>query len=154
MDDKDLVIRVKGVDDIMTYRAKCCNPIRGEPIIGYITRGKGVAVHSTSCHNVVSLIYESERRIDVEWARAVNEAFEVHIIVYSEDRPGVLNQLTQILFHENSNIRSLEARADEERGGDAAIVEMAVEVRDKKQLERVMSSMRRIPGVRDVERQQ
>ncbi len=154
VDDKDLVIRVKGVDDIMTYRAKCCNPIRGEPIIGYITRGKGVAVHATSCHNVVSLIYESERRIDVEWARAVNEAFEVHIIVYSEDRPGVLNQLTQILFHENSNIRSLEARADEERGGDAAIVEMAVEVRDKKQLERVMSSMRRIPGVRDVERKQ
>jgi GTP pyrophosphokinase len=152
--DKDLVIRVKGVDDVMTYRAKCCNPIRGEPIVGYITRGKGVAVHSTACHNVVSLMYEAERRIDVEWARSATEAFEVHIIVYSEDRPGVLNQLTQILFHENSNIRSLEARSDEARGGDAAIVEMTVEVRDKKQLERVTSSMRRIPGVRDVERKQ
>lgn len=150
----DLVLRVKGVDDLMTYRAKCCNPIRGEPIIGYITRGKGVAVHSTSCPNVTNLLYETERRIDVEWARTAQEAFRVNLAVYSEDRPGILNQLTSVLTHENSNIRSLEARGDEKRGNDAAIVEMAVEVRDKKQLERVMSAMRRIPGVRDVERVQ
>ena len=150
----DLVLRVKGVDDLMTYRAKCCNPIRGEPIIGYITRGKGVAVHSTSCPNVTNLLYETERRIDVEWARTTQEAFRVNLAVYSEDRPGILNQLTSVLTHENSNIRSLEARGDEKRGNDAAIVEMSVEVRDKKQLERVMSAMRRIPGVRDVERVQ
>ncbi|MBM3735769.1 MAG: bifunctional (p)ppGpp synthetase/guanosine-3',5'-bis(diphosphate) 3'-pyrophosphohydrolase [Acidobacteria bacterium] len=152
--DQDLVIRIKGVDDVMTYRAKCCNPIRGEPIVGYITRGKGVAVHSTSCQNVVNLLYESERKIDVEWARATADPFQVDLAVYSEDRPGILNQLTLILTHENSNIRTLEARADEERGGDAAIVEMTVGIRDKKQLERVMSAMRRIPGVRDVERRQ
>ena len=152
-DAKDLIIKVKGIDDVMTYRAKCCNPIRGEPIVGYITRGKGVGVHSTGCHNVVNLMYEAERKIDVEWARAANEAFQVNITVYSEDRPGVLNQLTLILTHENSNIRSLEARSDGERS-DAAIVEMCVEVRDKKQLERVMTAMRRIPGVRDVERKQ
>jgi GTP pyrophosphokinase len=151
-DDKDLVIRVKGVDDIMTYRAKCCNPIRGEPIVGFITRGKGVAVHSTACQNVVNLMYEAERKIEVEWARATNESFQVHLVVYSEDRPGILNQITLILTHENSNIRSLEARPDPERGGDAAITEMAVEIRDKKQLERLVAAMRRVPGIRDVER--
>ncbi|MBM3795742.1 MAG: bifunctional (p)ppGpp synthetase/guanosine-3',5'-bis(diphosphate) 3'-pyrophosphohydrolase [Acidobacteria bacterium] len=151
-DPGDLTLRVRGADDLLTYRAKCCNPIRGEPIVGYITRGKGVAVHSTSCPNVNNLMYETERRIDVEWARALQEDFRVNLRVYSEDRPGILNQLTSVLTHENSNIRSLEARADEKRGVDAAIVEMAVEVRDKKQLERVMAAMRRIPGVRDVER--
>jgi GTP pyrophosphokinase len=152
--DQDLVLRVRGVDDLLIYRAKCCNPIRGDAIVGYITRGKGVAVHSTNCPNVTGLMYETERRIDVEWARSASEAFLVHVVVYSEDRPGILNQLTLVLTHENSNIRSLEARADEKRGGDAAIVEMAVEIRDKKQLERIMSAMRRIPGVRDVERAQ
>jgi len=59
---------VAGTDDLMTYRAKCCNPIRGEPIVGYITRGKGIGVHSKSCPNVENLMYEAERRIDVEWA--------------------------------------------------------------------------------------
>jgi GTP diphosphokinase / guanosine-3',5'-bis(diphosphate) 3'-diphosphatase len=148
----DLVLEVKGADDLLTYRAKCCNPIRGEPIIGYITRGKGVAVHSTKCSNVTNLFYESERRVDVEWARAQHEAFRVNITVYTEDRPGILNRLTSVLTQENSNIRSLEARSDDKRGVDAAVVEMAVEVRDKKQLERVIAAMRRIPGVRDVER--
>ncbi len=150
----DPVLEVKGAGDLLTYRAKCCNPIRGEPIIGYITRGKGVAVHSTTCPNVNNLMYESERRIDVEWARALQEAFRVNITVYTEDRPGILNRLTSVLTHENSDIRSLEARGDDKRGVDAAIVEMSVEVRDKKQLERVMTAMRRIPGVRDVERVQ
>ena len=150
----DLALQVKGAGDLLTYRAKCCNPIRGEPIVGYITRGKGVAVHATTCPNVNNLMYESERRIEVEWARQLQEAFRVNLAVYSEDRPGILNRLTSILTHENSNIRSLEARGDDKRGVDAAIVEMSVEVRDKKQLERVMTAMRRIPGVRDVERVQ
>ena len=60
---------VKGSGDLLVYRARCCNPIRGEAIVGYVTRGKGVAVHAVSCPNVVNLMYEPERRIDVEWAR-------------------------------------------------------------------------------------
>jgi GTP pyrophosphokinase len=149
---EDLVVRVKGVDDLLVYRAKCCNPIRGEPIVGYITRGKGVGVHSTTCHNVTNLLYEPERRIDVEWARTAHEPFPVQLNVYSEDRPGILNQLTLILTHENSNIRSLEARSDQKRGLDTAVVEMSIEIHDKKQLERIIGAMRRISGVRDVER--
>ena len=151
-DTGDLVIKVKGVDDLLVYRAKCCNPIRGEAIVGYVTRGKGIAVHSMNCSNVQNLMYEVERKIDVEWARAVNETFPVKMKVYTDDRPGMLNQLTSVLFAEQSNIRSLEALADDKRGGDGAVVDMTVEIRDKKQLERVLSAIRRISGVRDVER--
>jgi GTP pyrophosphokinase len=151
----DPVIRVGGLDDLMVYRAKCCNPIRGEPIVGYITRGKGVAVHSVNCSNVVSLLYEAERKVEVEWARTGNDLFAVKIVVYAEDKPGTLNQLTTILSQENSNIRSLEARTDDRRGNhDCAIVDMTIEIRDKRQLERITAAMRRISGVRDVERVQ
>ncbi len=147
----DLVIKVKGVDDLLVYRAKCCNPIRGEGIVGYVTRGKGIAVHSKNCTNVQNLMYEVERKIDVEWARAVTETFPVRVVVHTDDRPGMLNQLTSVLFAEQSNIRSLEASSDDKRG-DGAIIDMTVEVRDKKQLERVAAAIRRISGVRDVER--
>jgi len=150
----DLVIKVKGIDDLLVYRAKCCNPIRGESIVGYVTRGKGIAVHSVNCPNVQNLMYEVERKIDVEWARAANESFPVRVVVHTDDRPGMLNQLTSVLANEQSNIRSLEASSDHKRGNDGAVIDMTVEIRDKKQLERVVAAIRRISGVRDVERTQ
>jgi guanosine-3',5'-bis(diphosphate) 3'-pyrophosphohydrolase len=149
----DLIIKVKGCDDLLVYRAKCCNPIRGEGIVGYVTRGKGVAVHSTNCSNVQNLMYEVERKIDVEWARAASETFPVKIQIYTDDRPGMLNQLTSLLFAEQSNIITLEARS-EHKGAEGAVIDMTIEIRDKKQLERVVSAIRRISGVRDVERTQ
>src|SRR3954451_8772790 len=95
--DGDLTIHVKGANDVLVYRAKCCNPIRGEGIVGYITRGKGVAVHSQACPNVQSLMYESERKVDVEWARSGSDPLPVKVVVYTDDRPGILHQLTSIL---------------------------------------------------------
>jgi GTP pyrophosphokinase len=150
----DLVIKVKGVDDLLVYRAKCCNPIRGEGIVGYVTRGKGIAVHSTNCPNVQNLMYEVERKIDVEWARAATETFPVRLMIHTDDRPGMLNQLTSVLFNEQSNIRSLEASSDAKHGVDGAVIDVTAEIRDKKQLERVVSAIRRISGVRDIERAQ
>jgi GTP pyrophosphokinase len=151
---EDLVVTVKGMHDLLVYLSKCCNPIRGEAIVGYITRGKGVAVHAVTCPNVQNLMYEAERRIDVEWARKSDETFPVKIMIYAEDRPGILNQLTSVLFKENSNIQSLEARGDHKRGDGSAVIEMTVEIRDKKQYQRVAAAMRRISGVRDIERVQ
>jgi GTP diphosphokinase / guanosine-3',5'-bis(diphosphate) 3'-diphosphatase len=145
------VIKVHGVEDLLVYRAKCCNPIRGEAIVGYVTRGKGVAVHSRMCPNVQNLMYEVERKIDVEWARSAEDAFPVRIVIHTDDRPGMLMQLTSVLSDENSNIRSLEAKTESDH--DGGIVEMTVDVRDKKQLEKLVAAMRRISGVRDVERQ-
>jgi GTP pyrophosphokinase len=146
----DGVIKVRGIDDLMVYRAKCCNPIRGEAIVGYVTRGKGVAVHSRACPNVQSLMYDVERKIEVEWARAADDSFPVRIVIHTDDRPGMLNQLTGVLSDENTNIRSLEAKTETDH--DGGVVEMTVDVRDKKQLEKLVAAMRRISGVRDVER--
>jgi GTP pyrophosphokinase len=150
--DDDSVIKVHGLDDVMIYRAKCCNPIKGDPIVGYVTRGKGIAVHSRACSNVQNLMYDAERKIEVEWERNTKETFPVRIIVKTDDRPGLLHQLTTILANENTNVRSLEARTDFSASDDAASIEMTVDVRDKKQLEKLCSAMRRISGVRDVER--
>jgi GTP pyrophosphokinase len=83
-DGKNLALRVKGLNDIMIYRAPCCNPIPGEAIVGYITRGKGVAVHSVNCTNVQNLMYEVERKIDVEWAKSGMESFDVQISIMTD----------------------------------------------------------------------
>src|ERR1700758_5340159 len=89
-------ITVKGSGDLLVYRARCCNPIRGEGIVGYVTRGKGVAVHAVSCPNVVNLMYEPERRIDVAWAReeATASAYPVKLTVFCDDRYGMLKNIT------------------------------------------------------------
>ncbi|MEO8097204.1 MAG: bifunctional (p)ppGpp synthetase/guanosine-3',5'-bis(diphosphate) 3'-pyrophosphohydrolase [Acidobacteriota bacterium] len=149
---KDLVIKVKGMDDLLTYRAKCCNPIRGEPIVGYVTRGKGIAVHAVHCTNVQNLMYEVERKIEVEWARAAQETFQVKLIVSTEDRPGMLSQITTALFNEQTNIHSLETRPGDNTSYEGATVSMTLEVKDKRQLERVISAIRRVSGIRDIER--
>jgi GTP diphosphokinase / guanosine-3',5'-bis(diphosphate) 3'-diphosphatase len=149
---EDLVIKVRGADDLLLYRAKCCNPIRGDAIVGYVTRGKGIAVHSLQCTNVQNLMYEPERRIDVEWARAVQESFAVKMIVHTDDRPGLLQNVTTVLYDENCNIKTLEARPDETRQDDGAVIDTTIEVKDKKQLDRILAAIRRISGVRDVER--
>ncbi len=150
--DHDLVIKVKGIDDLLVYRAPCCNPIRGEAIVGYVTRGKGVAVHSLNCPNVQNLLYEVERKIDVEWARSTSAPFPVKLTVLTEDRPGMLSQITTALFNEQTNIRSLETRADDVHQTAGAVIDMTIEVKDKKQLERIVTAIRRISGVRDIER--
>ena len=104
------------------------------------------------------MINEADRRIAVEWASVgkdgkdggIGSGFQVRLTVYCDDRPGMLNQLTSVLSDENTNIRSLEAKT--EINHDGGVVEMTVDVRDKKQLEKLISAMRRISGVRDVER--
>jgi GTP pyrophosphokinase len=148
----DDAIKVHGIDDLMVYRAKCCNPIRGDAIVGYVTRGKGVAVHTRLCPNVQNLMYDSERKIDVEWTRNIDETFPVRLVIHTDDRPGLLHQITSALADEKINVRSLEARTDFSHTTDAAVVEMTVDVRDKKQLEKLCTAMRRISGIRDVER--
>src|SRR5437588_4399341 len=94
--DSNNAIRVKGHGDLLVYRARCCNPIRGETVVGYVTRGKGVAVHAANCPNVVNLMYEPERKIDVEWAReeGAPSAYPVKLTVFCDDRFGMLKQIT------------------------------------------------------------
>src|SRR2546429_104825 len=95
-DHNNNAIRVKGHGDLLVYRARCCKPIRGENVVGYVTRGKGVAVHAANCPNVVALMYEPERKIELEWARddGTPSAYPVKLTVFCDDRFGMLKQIT------------------------------------------------------------
>ena len=141
---------VTGLDDVMAYRARCCNPIGGEPIVGYVTRGKGVAVHSRNCPNVENLMYEAERRIDVQWAGSRDLTYQTRLSIHVDDRPGLLNDLTNILTQEDVNISRVESRALTAKG--PGVVEMTIAVNDVEQLDRIVASMRRVPDVHDVSR--
>jgi guanosine-3',5'-bis(diphosphate) 3'-pyrophosphohydrolase len=143
-------ITVKGSGELLIYRAKCCNPIMGEPIVGYITRGKGVSVHSQSCPNVTNLMYDPERRIAVEWERGGDAAYEVRISVEVEDRPGLLAAITAVLASTNTDIRNAEARTFDDR---TAAIDLTLRIQDLKHLEKVVKSIRGVSGVIDVERQ-
>jgi len=146
----DAKLQVKGFDDMLVYRAKCCNPIRGEEVIGYITRGKGVAVHSKNCPNVQNLLYEADRKIEVEWASTVPsaEAYAVALTILTEDRPGMLAEIAAAISEVRSNILNVEARTADERG----TIDITVEIPDMKHLERVIASVRKLDGVYDVSR--
>jgi guanosine-3',5'-bis(diphosphate) 3'-pyrophosphohydrolase len=143
-------ITVKGSGDLLIYRAKCCNPIMGEPIVGYITRGKGVSVHSQNCPNVVNLMYDPERRIAVEWERGGEGAYEVRIAAQVEDRPGVLAAITAVLASMNTDIRTAEAKTFDDH---TATIDLTLRIQDLKHLEKVVKSIRGVSGVIDVERQ-
>jgi GTP pyrophosphokinase len=142
-------IKVKGIDDLMVFRARCCNPIRGEKIVGYITRGKGVSVHSVACPNVVNLLYDPERRIEVEWDKGGDAApYTVRLSIQVEDRKGILAAVSSKIAGINTNIRNVEATTDAEMGR----IDMTVEISDVKHLQKVIKSLRSIDGVVDVER--
>jgi GTP diphosphokinase / guanosine-3',5'-bis(diphosphate) 3'-diphosphatase len=142
-------IKVRGIDDLLVFRARCCNPIRGEKIVGYITRGKGVSVHSATCTNVVNLLYDPERRIDVEWDKGKDSStYIVRLSMQVEDRKGILAAVSSKIASINTNIRNVEATVDNERGR----IEMTVEITDLKHLQKVVKALRTIEGVLDVER--
>jgi GTP diphosphokinase / guanosine-3',5'-bis(diphosphate) 3'-diphosphatase len=145
-------ITVRGQGDMMVYRARCCNPIRGESIVGYITRGKGVAVHSINCPNVTNLLYEPERKIDVEWARddSTPTAYPVKLTVFCDDRFGMLKNITGVIGDAKSNIRNIAART----ANSQASVEVVLDISDLKHLETIIAGLRKIPGVHEVQRLQ
>jgi GTP pyrophosphokinase len=143
-------IKVHGFDDLMVTRARCCNPIRGEKIVGYITRGKGVSVHSVTCPNVVNLLYDPERRIDVEWDKSDPLArYTVKLTMEVEDRKGLLAAVSAKIADINTNIRNMEARTDD---SPHARIDVTVEISDLKHLEKVIKSLRGVDGVLGVER--
>src|SRR5437588_1352077 len=145
-------ITVKGSGDLLVYRARCCHPIRGEGIVGYVTRGKGVAVHAVSCPNVVNLMYEPERRIDVSWAKdeSTPNAYPVKLTVFCDDRYGMLKLITGVIGDAKSNIRNIEART----ANSQAVVDIILDISDLTHLETIINGLRKIPGVRDVQRLQ
>jgi GTP pyrophosphokinase len=145
----DQKIKVRGIDDLMVFRARCCNPIRGERIVGYITRGKGVSVHSAACPNVMNLLFDPERRIDVEWDTGQDAPYTVHLRISVEDRRGILADVSSRIADIETNIKDVEANVGVDHRGS---IRMTVEISDLKHLERVMRSIRSVDGVLAVER--
>jgi len=139
---------VKGHDDLLVYRAKCCNPIPGDDIVGYITRGRGVAVHTRACPNVQNLMYQTERRIAVEWGGESASTFPVQLSIRAKDRAGLLAEITAVISGAGSNIRSLESRPDRQN----ARIEASLEIVDRRQLETILANIRKVAGVFGVER--
>ena len=144
-------IVVRGVDDLLVTRARCCNPVRGEQIVGYITRGKGVAVHASRCTNVGQLMINPERIVEVEWADAGagEAAYAVRLLAITENRTGMIADVTNAIKDIKTNIRSSHASVEPD---DRGRIEVTVEVFDLKHLDKVLASIRKVPGVLDVER--
>jgi len=142
-------ISVKGHGDLLVYRARCCNPIKGEPIIGYVTRGKGVAVHAINCPNVTNLMYEADRRIDVQWGRdnETPSAYPVKLTLFCDDHAGMLKQITAVISDTNTNIRKIEART----GNGQANIDVVLDIADLAHLQTLINGVRKIPGVHDVQ---
>jgi GTP diphosphokinase / guanosine-3',5'-bis(diphosphate) 3'-diphosphatase len=145
-------IVVRGVDDLMVTRARCCNPLHGEEIIGYVTRGKGVAVHAKHCKNVGQLMVNRERIVEVEWAGKQDKmAYAVKLLAVTENRTGMIAGITGAISDMKTGIRDARASvAPDEKGH----IEVTVEVFDVKHLDKVISSIKGVPGVIDVERMQ
>ena len=144
-------IKARGSDDLMVFRADCCNPIRGERIVGYITRGKGVSVHAARCPNVINLLYDPERRIDVVWDTGDKESwFTVCLTIQVQDRKGMLADVTGCIAEKQINICKVEATANETQRGR---IKVTIEISDLKHLQRAVKVVRSVPGVLDVERE-
>ncbi len=145
-------ILIKGVDDVLVYRAPCCSPIRGEEIIGYITRGKGVGVHATRCKNAANLMVNRERIVEVAWMTdKVEYPYAVKLSVVTEDRTGQLAALTNTIANIKTNIRN--ASTDDEVLNDGTRrIDLTVDVNDLQHLERVVSALKGVDGVIEVER--
>jgi len=146
---EDAII-VKGIDNLLTTRGRCCNPLRGEDIIGYISLGKGIVVHNKRCKNVAQLMVNKDRIVEVEWAKTEKEEIQsVSILVTTENRTGMLAGITNAIADIKTGIR--DARANISRD-DKGLIEVTVEVFDKKHLDRVVSAIGKVPGVIAVER--
>ena len=143
-------IVVKGVDNLLTTRARCCNPLRGEDIVGYISLGKGIVVHNKKCKNVRQLMVNKDRIVEVDWAKSDKEEIQsVTILATTENRTGMLAGITNAIAEIKTGIRDARAKVSRD---DQGFIEVTVEVYDKKHLDRVITSIGNVPGVIAVER--
>ena len=143
-------IVVKGVDNLLTTRARCCNPLRGEDIIGYISLGKGIVVHNKRCKNVSQLMVNRDRIVEVEWAKSDNQEIQsVRLLATTENRTGMLAGITNAIADIKTGIRDATANVSRD---DTGMIEVTVEVFDKKHLDKVVSAIEHVPGVISVER--
>jgi len=137
------VVNVEGMDDILVSRARCCEPIPGEPIVGYVTRGKGVSVHAADCTNVEQLLMNPERQIAVAWGSSKGATQPVKLQLEVEDRRGLLAEITSKISDAKTNIRHIDSRVEGGRGR----IHVIVDIGDVAHLQRIKQIVNKIPGI-------
>jgi GTP pyrophosphokinase len=143
-------VRIQGMDNLMVRYSRCCQPVPGDHVVGYVTRGRGVSIHRNDCPNVLSLSRDPERRIDIEWAAEKGDRFFVKLFMQGTDRRGLLSDVAQAIADTGTNITHADMRAV----GGGMHGEFVVEVRDLTHLEKVRRAVGRVKGVLDVERRE
>ena len=142
-------VKIKGIDDIMFHRSKCCYPVPGEKVAGFVTRGKGVSIHAVDCATLDVHTIDKDRLVEVEWSGDSETTYTVKVVAYTVDKPGLLAELSAVLSTNNVNINHVDATATY---GKQAKFNFILEVRDKKQLNDILIKLTRIKGVLEVKR--
>ncbi|MDP3058062.1 MAG: ACT domain-containing protein, partial [bacterium] len=142
-------VKVAGLDNALIKFSRCCSPLPGDDIIGFVTRGHGVSIHTRNCSNLNSIMKEKERLIEVSWGRETMQHYPVRVEVVGMDRPGLLQEIVQILSESKTNISSMQARASKEQ---EAFVSFTMIVKDVLQLDRVLERLNRLRDVFTVKR--
>ena len=142
-------IIVKGIDNCLVKLSKCCNPVPGDEIIGYITRGRGVSVHRTDCVNTKKLLEEGNRIIDVYWSDTKKTSYSADIEVYANDRIGLLADVVKVLGDNKCNIIAVASKTNRER---IAVIELTIEVENTEKLNNVLKNLRKVDSVYEVKR--
>ena len=140
---------VKGIDNCLVKLSKCCNPLPGDEIVGYITKGRGVSVHRKDCHNVKDLISEENRMIDVEWYEEEKSEYQAEIEIFSNDRTGLLVDILRELGTTKVNILGVNTKTTKER---IAIIDITLEVENLNELNKAQKVVRKVNSVYDVKR--
>ncbi|HEX8724931.1 MAG TPA: bifunctional (p)ppGpp synthetase/guanosine-3',5'-bis(diphosphate) 3'-pyrophosphohydrolase [Gemmatimonadaceae bacterium] len=143
-------VRIQGVDGIMVRYAQCCQPVPGDPVVGYVTRGRGVSIHRGDCPNLLLLAHEPERRLEIDWQEAEGERFVVRLALEGLDRRGLYADLTSAVTSTGTDIRSLDLRTSDGK----VMGSVVVEVENLAHLQKIVKAMRRVKGVSEVARRE
>lgn len=145
-------LRVEGVGNLLTYMARCCQPVPGDEIVGYITLGRGVSVHRQDCLNIIHATEKQRRRfLQVHWGNATREQYVVDVTIKAFDRHGLLRDITALLSHEKSHVFSLQTQTDKHE--NTTMIKLTIEVDGLTGLSRLLSKMMQIPNVLEARRQ-
>jgi len=143
--------KVEGVGNLLTQMARCCNPLPGDPIVGYITRGRGVSIHRSDCSNILRYqADQSERLVEVSWGGEADETYPVDVSLTAYDRYGLLHDITGLLSNENVNVLAIESSTDKVQ--HVAHMKITIEISDIGKLSRVLAKLEQLPNVTDVQR--
>jgi GTP pyrophosphokinase len=143
-------VRIQGADGLLVRYAQCCQPVPGDRVVGYVTRGRGVSIHRGDCPNLLFLVNEPERRLEIDWQEVAGERFTVRLVLEGVDRRGLYADVAAAVSATGTDIRSLELRTNENKVTGAALVE----VENLAHLEKIMKAMRRVKGVSTVSRRE